>query len=301
MLQESMDHVLLLIYIASLCLGCIAMYKIIQFNTFSPNPLARKMIMFLILFAAGALLRLALQYVAILQQHNTIHTVFGKILDMAFTVSSSAFFFYYAYIILYIAYDRSIKTFSYAWITFLCLSAVGTIFFDKQIIAFTGFSAFGNLIARLVIYCILGFTLIRALQSQHKKSPRVIFALLYFSLETISILFNDILHFWKYYDAVEYFINNLIPFIFAVPFLQALFPKPDTSLDKMKELFERYNFSERELSIIKLICDGKLNKEIAGELGIAENTVKFYIYNIYKKINVKNRVELVKHVSANTN
>lgn len=303
MLQESMDHVLLLIYIASLCLGCIAMYKIIQFNTFSPNPLARKMVIFLILFAAGALFRLALKYVGILQNYDTTQTAtIELILSITFIISSSVFFLYYLSIIVYVAYDEVRKWILFSYGLFLLLTAIGMIFFNINIIHITGFSAFGNLLSRLIIYCTLGFTLIRAFRDDsEKKYPRLYFALLYFGLETISIVVNDIAHLWKYYDAFEYFINNLIPFLFALPFLQSLFPRPDTNLEKMRDVFSQYNFSERELAIIKLICDGKLNKEIAGELGIAENTVKFYIYNIYKKINVKNRVELVKHVSLTTN
>jgi len=39
--------------------------------------------------------------------------------------------------------------------------------------------------------------------------------------------------------------------------------------------------------------DGKLNKEIANELGIDENTVESHFRNVFKKLGIRNRTELV--------
>ncbi|QXE18900.1 response regulator transcription factor [Clostridium sp. 001] len=38
---------------------------------------------------------------------------------------------------------------------------------------------------------------------------------------------------------------------------------------------------------------GLSNKEIGNKLFISPNTVKNHVYNIYKKVNVKNKVELI--------
>ena len=51
------------------------------------------------------------------------------------------------------------------------------------------------------------------------------------------------------------------------------------------------NLSKREMEILKLLSMGFLNKEISDQLNISNNTVKGVIYNIYKKLQVKNRVE----------
>lgn len=51
------------------------------------------------------------------------------------------------------------------------------------------------------------------------------------------------------------------------------------------------NLSPRELNIIQLISSGKSNKEIAEALSISDNTVRNYISNLFKKINVSNRTE----------
>lgn len=52
--------------------------------------------------------------------------------------------------------------------------------------------------------------------------------------------------------------------------------------------------SRQEQNIQKLIVEGKTNKEIANELYISISTVKTHITNIYQKLKVANRQELVR-------
>jgi DNA-binding NarL/FixJ family response regulator len=49
----------------------------------------------------------------------------------------------------------------------------------------------------------------------------------------------------------------------------------------------------REEQIVNLVAEGIGNREIAGQLGIKENTVKKSLLRIYDKLGVSNRVELV--------
>lgn len=51
------------------------------------------------------------------------------------------------------------------------------------------------------------------------------------------------------------------------------------------------HLSQRETDILQMISYGKSNKEIAVNFSIAEKTVRNYISNIFKKINVSNRTE----------
>ncbi|MFC7537264.1 response regulator [Sphingomonas sp. GCM10030256] len=50
--------------------------------------------------------------------------------------------------------------------------------------------------------------------------------------------------------------------------------------------------SKRERAIVGLLLQGLRNKEIAGELGIGEGTVKVHLHNIFEKLGVTSRMEL---------
>jgi DNA-binding NarL/FixJ family response regulator len=60
----------------------------------------------------------------------------------------------------------------------------------------------------------------------------------------------------------------------------------DTLVEKEEEVL-----TPREKEILKLLAQGKRNKEIAAELFISEKTVKNHLANIYAKLNVGDRVE----------
>jgi DNA-binding NarL/FixJ family response regulator len=49
--------------------------------------------------------------------------------------------------------------------------------------------------------------------------------------------------------------------------------------------------SQRQIEILSLISIGATNQEIAEKLYISSNTVKNHVYNIFKKINVSNRIQ----------
>lgn len=51
--------------------------------------------------------------------------------------------------------------------------------------------------------------------------------------------------------------------------------------------------SEREREVLRLVAAGRSNKEIAGELHIAERTVKFHVTAIFNKLGAENRAQAV--------
>lgn len=51
--------------------------------------------------------------------------------------------------------------------------------------------------------------------------------------------------------------------------------------------------SEREYDVIKELCKGKSNLEIAENLFVSMNTIKTHLKNIFSKMEVKSRAELV--------
>ncbi len=52
------------------------------------------------------------------------------------------------------------------------------------------------------------------------------------------------------------------------------------------------HLSFREKQIAQLVCQAKLNKEIAYELCLTEGTIKEYLNRIFRKLEVKDRTQL---------
>ena len=59
-----------------------------------------------------------------------------------------------------------------------------------------------------------------------------------------------------------------------------------------------HDLSSREQDMLKLLLEKKSNDEIAEELFISENTVKFHIHNLLQKTGCKNRKELISYYSV---
>ncbi len=56
---------------------------------------------------------------------------------------------------------------------------------------------------------------------------------------------------------------------------------------------DEIEFSERELELLQHISNGLTNKAISIEVGVSENTVKYHLRNILRKLNAQNRAEAV--------
>ena len=71
-------------------------------------------------------------------------------------------------------------------------------------------------------------------------------------------------------------------------------PNVSGSLDeRLEAICSEFGLTPREKEIIELIYTGKSNKQIAEQLFLSESTVKTHIYNIFRKTEVGNRVELI--------
>jgi DNA-binding NarL/FixJ family response regulator len=55
----------------------------------------------------------------------------------------------------------------------------------------------------------------------------------------------------------------------------------------------RSALSSRELQVVRAVSAGLRNRAIAEQLGIAEGTVKLHLHNIYEKLGIDSRLELM--------
>jgi DNA-binding CsgD family transcriptional regulator len=65
-------------------------------------------------------------------------------------------------------------------------------------------------------------------------------------------------------------------------------------LSSYENILARYGITKREREIIKEVCAGKSNQEIADTLFISLQTVKDHTHRIYLKMDIKRRVQLIK-------
>jgi DNA-binding NarL/FixJ family response regulator len=70
-----------------------------------------------------------------------------------------------------------------------------------------------------------------------------------------------------------------------------------TAAAKLAEGVARVQLTPRELSALRLMADGRSNKEIATELGISERTVKTHLGHLFEKLGVTSRTEAVRVAS----
>jgi DNA-binding NarL/FixJ family response regulator len=62
---------------------------------------------------------------------------------------------------------------------------------------------------------------------------------------------------------------------------------------KLASVMFRTELTERELAVLRLMCEGKANKEIGAALFISEGTVKTHVKNLFAKLDVNSRLEAV--------
>ncbi len=65
------------------------------------------------------------------------------------------------------------------------------------------------------------------------------------------------------------------------------------ALDETDALARLAQLTQQQARILQLVCEGKLNKQIAFDLDIAETTVKAHLTAILRKLNVQSRTQAV--------
>lgn len=157
----------------------------------------------------------------------------------------------------------------------------------------------------ILAYSIFLFVKTRQIDNEKKKKSLLIFSILFivyssFNLACYFNLFqNNSLHFFhtrSFVNTLDFLFNSFL-FIWAFTYFDYLEDKlvSQTPLKlSTEEIMAKYQISKREFEVIKLVCSGKSNQEIANELFISLGTVKSHMYNIFLKLEVKNRTQLIK-------
>jgi DNA-binding NarL/FixJ family response regulator len=99
--------------------------------------------------------------------------------------------------------------------------------------------------------------------------------------------------------ANAYIVKSVDPDDLAAALRQALEGTVFTTVGVTEDPGERAardaGLTERELGIVRAVARGLSNEAIAKELWVAEQTVKFHLTNIYRKLGVSNRTEAARY------
>jgi len=99
------------------------------------------------------------------------------------------------------------------------------------------------------------------------------------------------------------FIYSSVPYVLYGIFLIVYFMRfpvsvPMTNEEPSQEFLSQYGITDREREIILKVMQGKSNDDIARELVISLATVKTHLHNIYKKIGIDSRFDLLARVRS---
>jgi DNA-binding CsgD family transcriptional regulator len=81
---------------------------------------------------------------------------------------------------------------------------------------------------------------------------------------------------------------------YAGPYQQPVTPEAASSA--LAALARRHGITHREQEVMALLVEGKSNKEIEDSLCISFSTVKNHVYNLYRKLEVNSRAQLLRLV-----
>jgi len=125
--------------------------------------------------------------------------------------------------------------------------------------------------------------------------------IIYFGIYFLWFLYIYILQDWfvfNYYLSNAFiFLINLPPVLYLQLGLSQLLEKPtQEDIELLSGFCGKYDLTERETELVKLICDGRTNSEISEILFVSLQTVKNSVHQIFRKTGVRTRVNLINKV-----
>lgn len=97
------------------------------------------------------------------------------------------------------------------------------------------------------------------------------------------------------FDDREIFFMELLKIHLALKLYTLLVEQPnDHAFVLPPENNNPFSLTKREMEIIQHVCKGETDNEISHLLYISKGTLRRHVYNIYRKTNIKSRVQLMK-------
>lgn len=166
----------------------------------------------------------------------------------------------------------------------------------------------GLLTYRLLLYATIIYLVVmvgRNIKQVAENSTRIfLYTFLAFNvftgIETLSCKLMPVLKFHLFGFPLAPVIYLGLNFFLLKHFIEQLAQSAELiNIPNMDQFLERSKITVREQEIITLLLEGFHNREIAKQLYISESTVKTHIKSIYRKLKIKNRIQLVNLMKNN--
>jgi DNA-binding CsgD family transcriptional regulator len=138
------------------------------------------------------------------------------------------------------------------------------------------------------------------IMKNHKKRPLIVgflalYGFTYGIMLTTAVFKKSIYPVFYFSSGICFLILNLLPLISMKKLMERVEIQESRNISgrEYDHIYSKYGITNREKEIIQLIFSGKGNKEIGEILYISVKTVKYHVYNIYRKLKIKNRIELI--------
>ena len=292
-----MDGFVLFTYTVSIAVACMSLALAIAARIFHKDPWTGYYIVFQSCLIGIMGLALA-KGLSLFFMPNAIYQVFNFIFTTILHLSM-------AFVIVFLPYFLS-WVIAKPWRKFqrMIFYPLAAAYFGvglaSQIVAsetFYFWASFGQTCTFLIMYVYCIVTLWNNLKNIENKQARdVCLAVNITSLCLIPLCFLAL-----FFDFIKELSNPIYVLAFSIIILVYYYSRFTLETEKSQqtttlslESLSQYKITEREFSVIQLICEGLTNKEIANELSISVNTVNNHVANIFDKTNVRSRIDLLK-------
>ncbi len=310
-----MPHIMILIFFIALSMGIIALTLFIIRYQNRKEPSIKYFLIFFLIITARILFNTIFLYIELnfSLQNRTELALFYAAKEMTFILVFIIPFIFHSLLSVPFIKPGNIILIGIIILVFILQSSAFIQFpLGNSVIYFVPDNNFLNILLLIIMVYppVLVLIYYHKLKSIEIKQNIKLFTLFYI----IFIVFDSITS-WQLYNIpnrnsylnqlplnwlnlIFYFLWNLLLLIYSIKPLISAYPVL-TFFQPNESIMEKYGITAQERNIINCLAKGHNNLKIAEENFISVNTVKKHIRNIYQKMNIKNRVELLNLTGLN--
>jgi DNA-binding CsgD family transcriptional regulator len=298
-----MKHLAFLYYVISYSIGLPTLAVVIITFLKTKNRILKYFLPFLISVTLQLVFTTILRYQDVTHLYSNTYPNIG--IKYLYLLSESSIIFTLPIFchVLFSVKRTKLRNLSFGTLFVLSLGIIFSPYFLKyipeqhQLSALPGFEIYRGIFFFAVLYSIIMlFFSLRKITEKHLRWLAII-SLVFMFVSLVEILHCELLPILKHaqlpipLSPLCYLVLNIVFLVLVVKnFL--LIPVTIPNFRNLTD-FKQYQLTNREKEIINLLIQGFQNKEISQKLFISESTVKTHIQNIYKKLGIQNRVQLV--------